>query len=131
MVVHAGFPGNGGTMQIMIAAEVPAENYEKFKLAIELAKARRKRSIIFQRIIEAFLADHYLKTASLRNSVRRLRTMNANEWEKVDEEFDFIIDSAESAQGTDKIEDVNEALDDIYRSIGRIKKITNGLERKR
>ena len=55
--------------------------------------------------------------------------MNANEWEKVDEEFDFIIDSAESAQGTDKIEDVNEALDDIYRSIGRIKKITNGLER--
>lgn len=26
-------------MQIMIAAEVPAENYEKFKLAIELAKA--------------------------------------------------------------------------------------------
>lgn len=57
--------------------------------------------------------------------------MNANEWERVDEEFDFIIDSAESAQGTDKIEDVNEALDDIYRSIGRIKKITNGLERKR
>lgn len=57
--------------------------------------------------------------------------MDANEWEKVDEEFDFIIDSAESAQGTDKIEDVNEALDDIYRSIGRIKKITNGLERKR
>lgn len=39
MVVHAGFPGNGGTMQIMIAADVPAANYEKFKLAIELAKS--------------------------------------------------------------------------------------------
>ena len=56
--------------------------------------------------------------------------MNASEWDKVDEEFDFIIDSAESAQGADKVEDINEALDDIYRSIGRIKKITNGLERK-
>lgn len=56
--------------------------------------------------------------------------MNASEWDKVDEELDFIIDSAESAQGSDKIEDLQEACDDILRSLGRIKKIANGLERK-
>lgn len=57
--------------------------------------------------------------------------MNATEWDKVDEELDFIIDSAESAQGSDKIEDLKDALDDIYRAIGRIKVIMNGLERKK
>lgn len=57
--------------------------------------------------------------------------MNATEWDKVDEELDFIIDSAESAQGSDNIEDLRDALDDIFRSIGRIKIIMNGLERKK
>ncbi len=56
--------------------------------------------------------------------------MNATEWDRVDEELDFIIDSAESAQGSDNIEDLRDALDDIFRSIGRIKIIMNGLERK-
>lgn len=55
--------------------------------------------------------------------------MNDKEWEKVDEELDFIIDSAESAQTSNKMDDLNDALNDIYRSIGRIKTIMNGLER--
>lgn len=55
--------------------------------------------------------------------------MTEKEWEKVDEELDFIIDAAESAQTCDKVEDLNDALNDIYRSIGRIRTIENGLER--
>lgn len=55
--------------------------------------------------------------------------MNDKEWEGVDEELDFIIDNAESAQSSNKVEDLKDAVDDIYRSLGRIKSIMNGLER--
>jgi len=39
VVVPTGHSGDGGSMQVIIAAEVPNEKYEKFKLAIELAKS--------------------------------------------------------------------------------------------
>ena len=55
--------------------------------------------------------------------------MNDKEWEKVDEELDFIIDNAESAQSSNKVEDLNDAINDNYRSLGRIRSIMNGLER--
>lgn len=52
--------------------------------------------------------------------------MTSSEWENVDEELDFIIDAAESAIGIDDESDLKDALDDIARSIGRIKAIKNG-----
>lgn len=54
--------------------------------------------------------------------------MTRNEWAKVDEELDFISDAAESAIGTEDESDLNDALDDILRSIHRIKALKNGQE---
>jgi len=51
------------------------------------------------------------------------------EWEKVDEELEFISDSANSVIGSDDKEELNDALNDILRSVGRTKKILNGIER--
>lgn len=55
--------------------------------------------------------------------------MNQKDYEKTDEEFDFIISAAESGQEAKNFEDLRDAVGDIERSIGRIKRVMNGLER--
>lgn len=52
--------------------------------------------------------------------------MTRNDWAKVDEELDFISDAAESAIGTESEEDLTDALEDIKRSLYKIKAIKNG-----